>query len=189
MQGGGGSRALRMDDFEDPVAKAARERFGIACLHPYQRLVAANVLDASAPEAERLRQMVILPTGFGKSLCFQLPALLLPLTTLVVYPLLALMGDQRRRLDSLGIGSALFRGGMSADEVRAEEARVERGEARIIIANPEVLRGSRALAFLKKAGLSHIAVDEAHCVSEWGESFRPAYLELGRIIEELDPPP
>jgi ATP-dependent DNA helicase RecQ len=177
-----------MDDFEDPVAKTARERFGIAGLHPYQRLVAANVLDASAPGAERLRQMVILPTGFGKSLCFQLPALLLPGTTLVVYPLLALMSDQRRRLDSIGIGSALLRGGMSAHEVRAEEARVERGEARIIIANPEVLRGSRALAFLKEAGLSHIAVDEAHCVSEWGESFRPAYLELGRIVEELAPP-
>ena len=113
MQGGGGSRALRMDDFEDPVAKAARERFGLDCLYPYQRLVAANVLDASAPEAERLRQMVLLPTGFGKSLCFQLPALLLPRPTLVVYPLLALMEDQRRRLDSLGIGSPSSAAGMS----------------------------------------------------------------------------
>jgi ATP-dependent DNA helicase RecQ len=77
---------------EDPVATLARERFGVAYLFPYQRLVVANVLDAlSDEESCGMRQIVILPTGFGKSLCFQLPALILPGPTLVVYPLLALI--------------------------------------------------------------------------------------------------
>jgi ATP-dependent DNA helicase RecQ len=189
-------RAYRgVDSTEDPIERTARERFGLDYLYPYQRLVAANVLDAALdaptprdPEGGRLRQIVLLPTGFGKSLCFQLPALLLPRPSLVVYPLLALMQDQRRRLEGLGIASALFRGGMSPEERRAAESSVERGEARIIISNPECLGSPRLLAFLREVAPSHIAIDEAHCVSEWGESFRPAYLELGKIIEALDPP-
>jgi ATP-dependent DNA helicase RecQ len=177
-----------MDDVDDPLARAAKEGFGLDYLYPYQRLVAANVLDAVNPGAEPLRQIVLLPTGFGKSLCFQLPALLLPNPTVVVYPLLALMEDQRRRLGSLGIACALFRGGMSPQERRAAEASVEGGEAKIVISNPECLGNPRLLDFLREARPSHLAIDEAHCVSEWGESFRPAYLEMGRIVEALDPP-
>jgi ATP-dependent DNA helicase, RecQ family len=173
--------------FEDPVAALAKERFGLDYLYPYQRLVAANVIEAAGPDAEPMRQIVLLPTGFGKSLCFQLPALLLPGPTLVIYPLLALMEDQRRRLDSLGIACAVFRGGQDAQQRRSAELAVERGEAKIVITNPESLASPRLLDFLKKARPSHVAIDEAHCVSEWGSSFRPAYLELGRIVEELDP--
>jgi ATP-dependent DNA helicase RecQ len=173
---------------EDPVAALAKERFGLDYLYPYQRLAAANALDASAPGSEPMRQIVLLPTGFGKSLCFQLPALLLPRPTVVAYPLLALMEDQRRRLDSLGIACALFRGGMGREERKAAEASVERGEAKIVISNPECLRTPRLLDFLKEARPSHLAIDEAHCVSEWGETFRPSYLEMGRIAEALAPP-
>jgi ATP-dependent DNA helicase RecQ len=180
------------EEFADPIARLAKESFGLDYLYPYQRLVAANVLDAAGcgrgPGAESLRQLVLLPTGFGKSLCFQLPALALPGPTLVAYPLLALMEDQVRRLESLGIPSALFRGGQSPEERARAEKSVERGEAKIIITNPECLGVPRLLDFLKEARPSHLAIDEAHCVSEWGESFRPAYLELGRIAEELDPP-
>jgi ATP-dependent DNA helicase RecQ len=177
-----------MESHEDPVARAARDRFGLDYLYPYQRLVAANALDASAPGAEPMRQIVLLPTGFGKSLCFQLPALLLPGPTVIAYPLLSLMEDQRRRLDSLGIPCALFRGGMSPGERSAAERSVERGEARIVISNPECLGTPRLLDFLKEARPSHLAIDEAHCVSEWGQSFRPSYLEMGRIAEALAPP-
>jgi ATP-dependent DNA helicase RecQ len=184
-------------DCSDRVAALAKERFGLEYLFPYQRFVIANVLDAVRPEsssreavdeAAPMRQVVLLPTGFGKSLCFQLPALLLRGPTVVAYPLLALMEDQRRRLASLGIACALFRGGQSPEERRAAELAVERGEAKIIISNPECLSTPRLLDFLKEAKPSHLAIDEAHCVSEWGESFRPAYLELGRIAETLDPP-
>jgi ATP-dependent DNA helicase RecQ len=177
-----------METIEDPVSSLAKERFGLDYLYPHQRLVAANVLDSSAPGAEPLRQIVLLPTGFGKSLCFQLPSLLLSRPTVVAYPLLALMEDQKRRLRSLGIACALFRGGMSPEERKAAELSVERGEAKIIISNPECLAAPRLLDFLKEAAPSHLAIDEAHCVSEWGRSFRPSYLEMGRIAEALAPP-
>jgi ATP-dependent DNA helicase RecQ len=176
------------DEAEDPVAAAARGSFGLEYLYPFQRLVSANVLDASSPGAEPMRQIVLLPTGFGKSLCFQLPALLLPRPSVVAYPLLALMEDQRRRLRSLGIACAVFRGGMSPEERRAAEKSVESGEAKIVISNPECLATPRLLDFLKEAKPSHLAIDEAHCVSEWGESFRPSYLEMGRIAQVLAPP-
>jgi ATP-dependent DNA helicase RecQ len=185
---------MGMESFDDPLARAAKERFGIDYLYPYQRLVVANILDAAlaaSPNStgtEPLRQVVLLPTGFGKSLCFQLPALLLPRPTVVVYPLLALMEDQRRRLDSLGIACALFRGGQTPEERRAAESLIEREEAKIVISNPECLGNPRLLDFLKGARPSHVAIDEAHCVSEWGESFRPAYLELEKMVEALDPP-
>ncbi|MDA8427532.1 MAG: RecQ family ATP-dependent DNA helicase [Treponema sp.] len=175
---------------DDPVHGLARERFGVEYLFPYQRLAVANVLDAAADDSESrpLGQVVLLPTGFGKSLCFQLPALLLPGPTVVVYPLLALMDDQKRRLDSLGIPCALFRGGQGREERRGAEDEVASGRAKIVITNPESLAQERLLSFISDCRPSHVAIDEAHCVSEWGETFRPAYLELGRILKRLDPP-
>ena len=177
-----------MGEIEDPVAAFARSRLGIGYLFPYQRLVIENILDSAEEGAVQLRQGVLLRTGFGKSLCFQLPALLLPGPTVVVYPLLALMDDQKRRLESSGIACALFRGGQSPQERRAAEASVERGEAKIVITNPECLGSERVLDFLAAVGPSHLAIDEAHCVSEWGESFRPSYLELGEVADRLRPP-
>lgn len=173
----------------DPLGSLARSAFGVDYLFPLQRLVMANILDAAGGEARDapLRQAAILPTGFGKSLCFQLPALLLQGPTVVVYPLLALMEDQRRRLESRGIPRAVFRGGQDKAERADAEGAVESGKARIVITNPECLQG-RVLDFLAACHPSHVAIDEAHCVSEWGESFRPAYLGLGDVLARLDPP-
>ncbi|MBO6130366.1 MAG: ATP-dependent DNA helicase RecQ [Treponema sp.] len=133
----------------------------------------------------RGRQIVLLPTGAGKSLCFLTPALLLKGPTLVIYPLLALMADQKRRMDSGGIESVIFRGGQSPQEREENFAKIKKG-AKIIIANPEVLQNKSIVKELAACKIQHIAIDEAHCVSEWGDSFRPAYLTLGKIIEELD---
>ncbi len=135
----------------------------------------------------RGRQIVILPTGAGKSLCFQVPAMLLPKPTLAIYPLLALMNDQAQKLGKLGIKPVLFRGGQTAEERERQLARLKEEDCRIIIANPEILANRQIRAAISERGLSHIAIDEAHCVAEWGDTFRPAYLALGEIIKELRP--
>lgn len=198
----------------DPLQESARREFGIPYLFPWQRLVIANILDSvdaeeryrsgailpGDPDGEvfdedgvhRGRQIVLLPTGAGKSLCFQLPALHLTGPTLVIYPLLALMSDQLRRMNASSLDPALFRGSQTAEEREAQFRRLEgtdgKEAARLIIANPEILSSKTVLSKIAARSISHIAIDEAHCVSEWGDTFRPAYLELGRIIEAVRAP-
>ena len=169
----------------------ACKKFGVPYLYPYQRLVIANILDSEedfAPlgknEEMCKNQIVLLPTGAGKSLCFLVPALLLKGCTLVLYPLLALMNDQKRRLDEARINSVIFRGGQSIQEREECFSSLDRG-TKIILANPEVLQNTALVERLCKYKISHIAIDEAHCVSEWGESFRPAYMELESLIKKL----
>lgn len=190
---------LDADDFcpDDPAAQSALENFGIKYLFPWQRLVVGNIMDSYFSAKKRGdeeglldcdgKQIVLLPTGAGKSLCFQIPAILMEGPTLVIYPLLALMGDQYRRMAEGGIKAAIFRGGQTAEE-RDENFRLLDGGAKIIIANPEILSDEKLTGRLKEYGISHIAIDEAHCVSEWGDTFRPAYLELGKILRALDVP-
>lgn len=174
---------------DDPAGIAAYENFGIKYLYPWQRLVIANIMDASSGENQEVlgKQIVLLPTGAGKSLCFQIPALLLDGPTLVIYPLLALMSDQYRRMVEGGMKCVIFRGGQT-DEEREENFRAIQEGAKIIIANPEVLSSPALLERLCACGIRHVAIDEAHCVSEWGDSFRPLYLELGRIVKSLAVP-
>lgn len=140
----------------------------------------------------RGRQIVLLPTGAGKSLCFQVPALLLDKPTLIIYPLLALMSDQIRRMCEGNLEPVLFRGGQSGQERAAQYARLEgtdgKPPAKLIIANPEILMQKEVLNRIAKRGIAHLAIDEAHCVSEWGDSFRPAYQTLKQVIETLKPP-
>lgn len=201
---------------DDPVLSVAKKVFGVSHLYPWQRLVVGNILDASADLAAGSlglscnslqaqeggasssladssdvfcmgRQIVLLPTGAGKSMCFLLPAVMLSGPTLIFYPLLALMADQKRRLEQNGIECVVFRGGQSEDEREENFKRLAAG-AKIILANPEVLQSERLLERFKACNISHIAIDEAHCVAEWGDSFRPAYLTLGKIIETLAVP-
>lgn len=174
---------------ENDDERAAFEAFGIKYLFPWQRIVIANIMDcAMNPECEMCpNQIVLLPTGAGKSLCFLTPALLLDGPTMVLYPLLALMADQKRRMDEGGIKSVVFRGGMTEEEREQNFTDLKNG-ARIILANPEVLQNRSLVERLKSCNIRHIAIDEAHCVSEWGDTFRPAYLTLGNIIKELNPP-
>ena len=95
------------------------------------------------------------------------------------------MNDQKRSLDRNGIASSLIRGGMTAEGWEAEFAALREGRSRILITNPECLALPKLKDFLAGAGVFHIAVDEAHCVSEWGETFRPSYLELGACIQAI----
>lgn len=189
----------------DEATKTARNGFKINYLFPWQRLVISNILDAakSATEDEnfanhnddeifcRGKQIVLLPTGAGKSMCFLVPSMLLSGPTLVLYPLVALMADQMRRMKEAGIPCVIFKGGQS-DEEREENFKLlepikngNRSPAKVILANPEVLQNEKLVDRLSNVGISHIAIDEAHCVSEWGDTFRPAYLTLGKIIKKL----
>lgn len=185
--------------FEDLATRTAKNAFGVKYLFPWQRLVISNILDA-AENCEndekfaehfdddvycRGRQIVLLPTGAGKSMCFLVPSLILKGATLVFYPLLALMADQKRRMDNAGIDCVLFKGSQT-DEERDENFKKIKNGARVILANPEVLQNENLVQRLCECNISHIAIDEAHCVSEWGDSFRSAYLTLGDIIKKLN---
>ena len=146
---------------DDPVAKAAYDNFGIRYMFPWQRMVVSNIMEAyeairngkDLSQADDVfckgRQIVLLPTGAGKSLCFQVPALLLDGPTLVIYPLLALMTDQQRRMEEGSLRSVTFRGGQSQEE-RAENFRKLREGAKIILANPEVLQSKSLVRQLKE---------------------------------------
>jgi ATP-dependent DNA helicase RecQ len=146
---------------------------------------------ASSEESDRGclgRQIVILPTGAGKSLCFQLPAMIIQGPTLVIYPILSLMADQKRRLDEKGFAPVVLRGGQSEEERDEIWKKLESGESKFIIANPEVLLTPQVASRFEKLKIVHIVIDEAHCVSEWGESFRPGYLEINKIISGVNAP-
>ncbi|HZK19305.1 MAG TPA: RecQ family ATP-dependent DNA helicase [Treponemataceae bacterium] len=189
------------ESISHPMEKTALENFGIPSLFPWQRLVIANILDAYNDIHEYQNtlenvqadctdvvnhQIVLLPTGAGKSLCFMVPALLLPGPTLILYPLLALMSDQERRMIEGGTPPVVFRGQQTKEEREHNFKRIKEG-AKYILANPEVLQSESLVERLKKCAVSHIAIDEAHCVSEWGDTFRPAYLTLGTLIKKLNP--
>lgn len=135
----------------------------------------------------RGRQVVLLPTGAGKSMCFMVPSQLLSGRTLIIYPLLALMSDQLRRIQQAGLEAVLFRG-QQTEEERADNFRRLDAGAKIILANPEVLQSERLLERLATYNIVHAAIDEAHCVSEWGDSFRPSYLTLGTVLTKLHIP-
>lgn len=168
----------------DPALEVARSAFGLSYLYPYQRLVIANIL---APDEENPNQIVVLATGSGKSLCFTLPALLVDGLTIVVYPLLALMDDQLRRMNEAGVPARLLRGGQRQSERSSIFADARSGRVRCLLANPEVLALEPVRSELSSVRVGHLVIDEAHCVSEWGETFRPSYLTLRETIAALAP--
>jgi ATP-dependent DNA helicase RecQ len=129
-----------------------------------------------------------MPTGGGKSLCYQLPGIASDGLTVVVSPLIALMADQYRRLVLGGHPAAMIASGMEAGAVARALADVREGRARIVLCSPERFGSSAFLAALEQRSVSLFAVDEAHCVSEWGHDFRPDYLRLRRVIDRLGSP-
>jgi ATP-dependent DNA helicase RecQ len=129
--------------------------------------------------------LAVFPTGGGKSLCYQLPALLLEGVTLVVSPLIALMKDQVDALQQLGVAAARLDSSLSKDETQSIYSALQNGSLKLLYVSPERLKNERFVARLKNLRISLMAIDEAHCISEWGHNFRPDYLSLAGIAKNL----
>lgn len=131
------------------------------------------------------RLLLVAPTGGGKSLCYQLPALMLGGTSLVVSPLIALMHDQVEGLARRGIEATFFASTLDSQTMRERLQKLRRGAYKIVYAAPERLVLDSFRAILRECQVPLIAIDEAHCISEWGHDFRPEYLKIGELIEEM----
>ncbi|MGO9902148.1 MAG: RecQ family ATP-dependent DNA helicase [Solirubrobacteraceae bacterium] len=163
----------------DPDALLAH--FGLHEFRPGQREVVAAALAGRD-------SLVVMPTGGGKSLCYQLPGIATDALTVVVSPLIALMADQYRRLVLGGHPVAMIASGMDGADAARALADVRGGRARIVLCSPERFASSAFMAALARRSVGLFAVDEAHCVSEWGHDFRPDYLRLRGVIDRLGSP-
>ena len=167
----------------DAVRDALREHFGFDGLRPGQEA-------ALRPVVEGRDALVVMPTGAGKSLVYQLGALLRPDgVTVVVSPLIALMKDQVDALQARGVAAAYVNSSQTADEQRDVLGRLRRGDLTMIYAAPERLRVPSFQRSLREAHVSLLAVDEAHCVSQWGHDFRPDYLGIAAARDAMGDPP
>ncbi|MFY0565220.1 RecQ family ATP-dependent DNA helicase [Archangium lansingense] len=155
--------------------------FGLSEFRPGQAQVISSVLSGR-------NTVVVMPTGAGKSLCYQLPAVLLPGVTLVISPLIALMKDQVEQLSGRGISATFINSSLSDLERADRIRRMRAGEFKLVYVAPERFRSPSFLDALAQVGVDLLAVDEAHCISQWGHDFRPDYAQLGQVRKRLRPP-
>jgi len=166
----------------DEARAVLRARFGFEQFRPGQERAVQSVLTGRDT-------LVVLPTGGGKSVCYQVPAMLLPGLTVVVSPLISLMKDQVDALTNRGIPATFVNSTLTSGEVSERMMRVARGEVKLLYVAPERFDVGTAADRLRDAGVSLLAIDEAHCISEWGHDFRPSYLRIAQVRERLGWPP
>ena len=166
------------DTVSNPLAEMLQRIWGFDSFRPLQEAAMRSVM-------EDRDSVVVMPTGGGKSLCYQLPAVCRNGLAVVVSPLISLMKDQVDALNSCGVPAAFVNSTQSYDERGIVADRVREGELRLLYMAPERLLTDRTLAFLRECNVSFVAIDEAHCISEWGHDFRPEYRELDRLKADL----
>ncbi|MDT8310425.1 MAG: DNA helicase RecQ [Methylophaga sp.] len=168
-----------MQHVGQPALNVLQNVFGFNAFRHNQQTIVDHVIAGGDA-------LVLMPTGGGKSLCYQIPALIRQGTGVVVSPLIALMQDQVVALKELGVNAAFLNSSLSADEARAVEMQLAAGEINLLYMAPERLLNERTLAMLSRIQVSLFAIDEAHCVSQWGHDFRPEYQQL-RMLHERFP--
>jgi len=160
------------------ASEILKRHFGYSAFRPGQEEIIHDLLN-------RRDVLAVMPTGAGKSLCFQIPALLFDGITLVVSPLISLMRDQVAALTQNGVAAAFINSSLSQSQTEKALSRARQGAYKIIYVAPERLTAPSFMNFAKNAEISMIAVDEAHCVSQWGQDFRPSYLNIPAFIADL----